>query len=100
VHGQIVAYTFTPRMFNQTSFDIFKKTAETAHRILCKVVTHYLEDPEYRKVFNFDPRMEELILLPRGYDSVIPFARVDTFYNEDTGRIMFCEFNGAGYSGM
>ena len=77
-----------------------KHAAETAHRILVKVIERYLEDPAYRTCFDFDPRLEELILLPRGYDSVLPFARVDTFLDEDTYRVRFCEFNGDGSSGM
>ena len=77
-----------------------KRTAETAHRILVKVIEHYLTDPAYRRVFDFDPRLEELICLPRGYNSVLPFARVDTFLNEDNLRCKFCEFNADGSSGM
>ena len=39
-------------------------------------------------------------MLPRGYDSLLPFARVDTFLDEDDYRVRFCEFNGDGSSGM
>lgn len=100
VHHQVVESSFVPRLFNQRSYDAMKNTAETAHRILVKVIEHYLEDPGYRKVFDFDPRLEELILLPRGYKSVLPFARVDTFLNEEDFTCRFCEFNGDGSSGM
>lgn len=100
VHHQVVACSFLPRLFNQRSYDTMKATAETAHRILCKVIQRYLDDPAYRTVFSFDPRLEELILLPRGYDALLPFARVDTFLNEDDYTVKFCEFNGDGSSGM
>ncbi|MEG0324440.1 MAG: carboxylate--amine ligase, partial [Raoultibacter sp.] len=100
VHHEVVACSFLPRLFNAETYRIFKDTAETAHRILVKVMQRYLDDPEYRKIFSFDPRLEELILLPRGYESLLPFARVDVFFNEDTGRIGFCEFNADGSSGM
>lgn len=100
VHHRVVDCTYVPRLFDRATYDIMKSTAETAHRILCKVMQRYLDDPAYRRVFDFDPRLEELILLPRGYDALLPFARVDTFLNEDTGEIMFCEFNGDGSSGM
>ncbi len=100
VHHRVVACSFVPRLFNQQTFDAMKSTSEMAHRILCKVIQHYLDDPEYRAAFDFDPRLEELILLPRGYDSLLPFARVDTFLNEDDYRVKFCEFNGDGSSGM
>ena len=79
VHHQHVACSFLPRLFNRETYDIMKETSETAHRILCKVIQRYLDDPAYREVFDFDPRLVELILLPRGYDDLLPFARVDTF---------------------
>ncbi|HIW75388.1 MULTISPECIES: carboxylate--amine ligase [Gordonibacter] len=100
VHHQVVAASFVPRLFDAQTYQVMKDTAETAHRILCKVIQHYLDDPEYRRAFDFDPRLEELICLPRGYDSLLPFARVDTFLNEDDMRVKFCEFNADGSSGM
>ena len=100
VHHRVVACSFIPRLFNRKTYDTMKETAETAHRILVKVIERYLADPEYRRAFHFDPRLEELILLPRGYDSVLPFARVDTFLDEDDYRVKFCEFNADGSSGM
>lgn len=100
VHHQHVACSYLPRLFNRETYDIMKETSETAHRILCKVIQRYLDDPAYREVFDFDPRLVELILLPRGYDDLLPFARVDTFLNEETGEVRFCEFNGDGSSGM
>ena len=100
VHHQVVAASFVPRLFDAQTYRIMKETAETAHRILVKVIEHYLADPAYRRAFDFDPRLEELILLPRGYDSVLPFARVDTFLDEDDYRVKFCEFNADGSSGM
>lgn len=100
VHHKVVACSFVPRLFNAETYRTMKETAETAHRILVKVIARYLEDPAYRRAFDFDPRLEELILLPRGYDSLLPFARVDTFLDEDDYRMKFCEFNGDGSSGM
>lgn len=100
VHHKVVACSFIPRLFDAQTYQTMKDTAETAHRILCKVIAAYLEDPAYRHVFDFDPRLEDLILLPRGYDSLLPFARVDTFIDENDFRVRFCEFNGDGSSGM
>ncbi len=100
VHHQVVACSFIPRLFDRQTHQTMKDTAETAHRILVKVIEHYLNDPAYRRAFDFDPRLEELILLPRGYESVLPFARVDTFLDEDDLRVKFCEFNADGSSGM
>lgn len=100
VHHRVVDCSFVPRLFNQRTYDTMKYTAETAHAILCKVIDHYLKNPSYREIFDFDARLVELILLPRGYDTLLPFARVDTFLDEDTYEMRFCEFNGDGSSGM
>ena len=100
VHHQVVASSFVPRLFNQKSYEVMKRTAEMSHRVLCKVIERYRSDEEYRKLFDFDERLVELILLPRDYDAVLPFARVDTFLNEEDYRIHFCEFNGDGSAGM
>lgn len=100
VHHRVVASSFIPRLFNNESWERLTDIAETTHRILCKVITHYQECPDYRDVFHFDPRLEELVLLPRGYKDVLPFARIDVFLNEDTMEVGFCEFNGDGSAGM
>ena len=100
VHHQVVACSFLPRLFNERTYRTLKETAETMHGILVKVMQRYLDDPDYRSVFSFDPRLEELILLPRGYDALLPFARVDVFLDEDTYDVAFCEFNADGSSGM
>lgn len=100
VHHRVVDSAFVPRLFDSATYRAMKDASETAHRILCKVIAHYLDDPAYRTVFDFDERLRELILLPRGYDALLPFARVDTFLDEDTLSVKFCEFNGDGSSGM
>ena len=100
VHHRVVASSFVPRLFNAKSYEVMRDTAETCHRILCKVIERYRSDEAYRELFDFDERLVELICLPRDYDAVLPFARVDTFLNEDDYRIHFCEFNGDGSAGM
>lgn len=100
VHERVVACSFIPRLFNNESWEAFKTISETTHTILCKVITHYLENKDYRSVFSFDKRLEELILIPRRYEAVLPFARIDVFLNEDTLECGFCEFNGDGSAGM
>lgn len=100
VHHQVVACSFIPRLFNQEVYNVMKNSAEMAHAVLCKVMQRYFDDPSYRELFDFDDRLRELILLPRGYDALLPFARVDTFIQEDTLDVAFCEFNGDGSAGM
>lgn len=100
VHHEVVACSFVPRLFGQATYDLMKKSAEMTHGILCKVMQRYLDDEEYRELFDFDERLKKLILLPRGYDSILPFARIDTFIDEDALTLKFCEFNGDGSAGM
>lgn len=99
VKKRVVASSFIPRLFNDTSWQAFTTIAETTHAILCKVMQEYLTNPNYRDVFDFDERLKELILLPRGYDALLPFARIDVFLNEETLECGFCEFNGDGSAG-
>lgn len=100
VHHQVVACSFIPRFYNEEIWHTFATIAETTHTILCKVIARYLDDADYRSIFSYDPRLEELILLPRGYDALLPFARIDVFLDEDTLECGFCEFNADGSSGM
>ncbi len=100
VHHKVVDSTFIPRLFNDKSWETFRFVSETTYRILCKVMERYITDPDYRDIFSFDPRLEELILLPRGYEEILPLARIDVFLNEDTMACGFCEFNGDGSAGM
>ena len=60
----------------------------------------YAKDEDYRRLFGFEPKLEELILREPTYDSPIPIARIDIFYNEETGDFKFCEFNTDGTSAM
>ena len=100
VHHQVVASSFVPRLYDGRTRTLMEQVVETTHGILVKVIEHYLADPAYRALFRYDPRLAELILLPRGYDAVLPFARFDVFLDEDTGEVAFCELNGDGSSGM
>ena len=100
VHHEVVASTFVPRLFCRKAYETLKSASEMTHRILCKVMQRYLDDEQYRDLFDFDERLKELILLPRGYDALLPFARIDTFMDENDYAIRFCEFNGDGSAGM
>ena len=100
VHHRVVSTSFVPKLYDAASRQVMREVVETTHRILCKVMQHYLDDAEYRKIFDYDPRLAELILVPRGYDALLPFARFDIFLDENTGDVAFCEFNGDGSSGM
>ncbi|WP_251198096.1 carboxylate--amine ligase [Anaerotardibacter muris] len=100
VHHRVVGSTFVPRLYNDVVWERFRYVAETTHTILCKVIERYRSDEDYRQIFDYDPRLVELALLPRGYDAVLPFARLDIFLDENTLESAFCEINGDGSAGL
>ena len=100
VHYIQAESSFVPRLFDQETYDKMKWLAETSHRICEKVMRRYLEDPAYRELFDYDERLRDLILIPRRYDALLPFARFDVFLNEDDLTGGFCEWNADGSSGM
>lgn len=99
-HGRVVRTLALPKVFDSAVVEDFKSISETTHRILEKVIKQYLIDPDFRQHFGFDKDLEDLILTDAGYDCLLPVARVDIFYNEETGWFKFCEINTDGSSAM
>ena len=89
-----------PRIYSEEMAAQFDQIVTTTYGILEKVIREYLAHEDYRKLFPFSKELEEMILIPNGYDSVLPIARFDIFYHEDTGEFYFCEINTDGTSGM
>lgn len=99
-HGRCVSTLYIPKIFTQQDIKGFRELIQTLYGIFDKVIERYREDEEYRKLFGFDKRLEELILREKRYSCNIPIARIDIFYDEDTGNFKFCEFNTDGSSAM
>lgn len=99
-HGEPVAFNYVPRIYGPRMRAWLDGVATTVYGILRTVIERYQADPAYRQEFRFDPRVEELVLLPRGYDEPLPLARVDLMLDEATGDFRFCEFNTDSSSGM
>lgn len=99
-HGRCVSTLYIPKIFLKQDIERFEKLISTLYGIFDKVIAKYREDEAYRKLFGFDEKLEELILREKRYDCNIPIARIDIFYNEDTGDFKFCEFNTDGSSAM
>ena len=95
-----VEFGIVPKFFTQEIREHFTSITETMYGILIKVIAHYLQDSAYRKLFGFEPLLEQLILSNSGYKSLLPILRIDVFYNEETGAFKFCECNTDGTSGM
>ncbi|MGN0150757.1 MAG: hypothetical protein ACI4C7_10995 [Clostridia bacterium] len=99
-HGIYVHTLYMPKIFTEDMADYFKSISDTMYGILEKVISEYESNPEYRKLFDFDKRLEELILRPDRYSCKLPITRIDIFFNEDDFSFKFCEFNADGASAM
>ncbi|MCD8200261.1 MAG: glutathionylspermidine synthase family protein [Coriobacteriaceae bacterium] len=99
-YGAPLTFSYVPDLFDSDDLAYLEQVSTTAHRILCKVIRHFLDDPDYREIFHFPPEVERLILLPCNYPQLLPIARFDLFLNEEDGSFQFCEFNADGTSAM
>lgn len=99
-HGILVHSLYIPKIFTVEMTEVFDRLTKTIYGILEKIILEYEKNPEYRKLFNFDKHLEELILRPARYNSKLPIARIDIFFNEDDYSFKFCEFNADGASAM
>ena len=99
-HGEYVRTCYQPKLFTEQIFQTFSEDIRTLYGILSKVIHAYYRDPEYRALFGFDKVAEELILRADPEISLLPMARIDFFYNEETGAYKYCEFNTDGTSAM
>lgn len=99
-HGRCVKSLHVPKLITDEEVELFKNLVTTLYGIFDKVIAEYMVNSEYRKLFGFDKRLEELIMRKPVYSSNIPIARVDIFLDENTHDFKFCEFNTDGTSAM
>jgi len=99
-HGRCVHTLHIPKVFTSDVIAYYKEITATTYKIFEKVIKEYLKNPEYRKQFPFSKELEELILIPNQYASVLPIARFDIFFNEEDWSFKFCEINTDGTSAM
>ena len=91
-----------PKILTETTVADLKRIVRVAHAIFVKIIRAYLRDESLRRRFAFDPELEELILAStlENATSLLPMARFDVFYHEDSRDFYFCEVNTDGTSGM
>lgn len=99
-HDEYISFPYMPKMFTRETINFFNEISAITHKILTKVIKEYIKNEEYRKLFNFDKKLEELILKDTGYAGTLPIVRIDLFFNEDDSSFKFCEFNADGASAM
>lgn len=100
VYGFPAPFSFVPTFYTAKELSFMEKTVQMTHSILSKAIRHYVESPEYRKLFAFPETVEKLILLPCGYEEQLPISRFDFFLSEDDFSFKFCEFNADGAAAM
>ncbi|MBS4534513.1 glutathionylspermidine synthase family protein [Clostridium sp. D2Q-14] len=97
--GEPVPFLYMPKFYTDEDIDNFRDLSSTMNRIFNKVIDRFLNNEDYRFKFGFPNWLNELILLPKQYDSNFPMARFDIFYDYD-GEFKFCEINTDGTSAM
>lgn len=97
---RVVRTLQVPKIFSQADAKVMKRTVEELYGIFDAVIEQYMENLDYRKYFDFDEKLEKLILAPKTYKCNIPMSRIDIFLNEKTKGFKFCEFNTDGASAM
>ena len=99
-HNRVVRTLYLPKLFTEKETAVFAQTIQTLYGIFDQVIDAYEKDESYRRLFGFPGKLEELILRRPKYRCNIPIARIDLFYDEETGDFKFCEFNTDGTSAM
>lgn len=89
-----------PKVIDEQTVEQFQAITEMTIRVFDKVIEEYRKNPEYRGLFPFSKELEELILLPPAYDGNLAIARLDLFYDKDSGDFRFCEINTDGTAAM
>ena len=97
---EVADFLYIPKLYTKRETNRFQEIATKTYTILEKIIKAYVDDPSYRKHFDFPQELEDLILLDPGYSCTIPVIRIDIFYDEDSGDFKFCEFNTDGSSAM
>ena len=80
-HGRCVSTLYIPKIFTEDDICRFQRLIRDLYVIFDKVILRYREDKNYRELFGFEKRLEELILRTPRYKSSIPIARIVIFYN-------------------
>lgn len=97
--GSPVPFHYMPRIYTEKDILKFEEAVKKIFNIVNKTIDLFLKYEEVRNIYEFDPRLVELIMLDHGYDTKVPMGRFDIFYYDD-GSYMFCELNTDGSSAM
>ena len=96
--GMSLAIAFYPFLLSEAQSTYISDVVEAMIRLMEKITRLFLQEPEIRKVFGFEPEQIELVEVDPGYERAIPCARLDSFFDGHTLR--FSEVNTDGTAGM
>ncbi|MDW7662146.1 MAG: hypothetical protein SCL54_12075 [Bacillota bacterium] len=97
--GQPVPYLYIPKIYDKKDVETFESALSGMMDVVERTIGLYKTEASVRRLFGFDKRLEELILLPHDYDVTVPMGRFDIFYY-GPGEYKFCELNADGASAM
>ena len=97
-HGEPIPMTYQGLFYNKKNRSDFVYISNILMSITDKITKEFVENPEYRKLFQLEPTIEQLVLHNPGYDVPVPICRYDVFY--DGVNYMLCELNTDGSSAM
>ena len=97
--GEPIPVTYQGFFYDKKAREDFQYMADMLMSITRKITKEYVDNPDYRKHFNFDKKLEDLIIHDPGYDIPVPICRYDVFYT-NREEFKFVEFNTDGASAM
>lgn len=97
--GKPIPFLYMPKFWMAQDLETFEGLVKDMMAICHKMIDLYRSSPMIREKYNFDARLEALILKTSPYQSMVPMARFDVFY-QNPGQFMFCELNTDGTSAM
>lgn len=93
-------WSATPLILSAGQEQLLSGAAETLSSVMDKVTKLYLKDASFRALFGFAPEVEELTLVPTGYEALVPLARVDVDFNGRTGALQVRGITVDGFTGL
>jgi len=97
--GEPVPFLYVPKFFTKENIIDFNLIIKNIFNLVNKTINLYFDKKEVREIYNFDEKLEELILLEKPYSANVPMGRFDIFYY-GKGEYKFCELNTDGSSAM
>ena len=95
-----LCFNFVPKLFSADAFKAIQNASRQMYDILVRCIEKYCSCANFRQLFGFSKKLQELILVEMGYSCALPIARIDMFFNEENLDFKFFEFNADGASAM